>query len=137
MLRTRILHILATLVLLVALLHGAALAFFLYWKISWFDILPHFFGGMFASLLSVWVWYFSGYLGAHPLPKLRTLFVQFLLSAFVIGVGWEVFERVLNLMWSPEGYWTDSSLDVAFDVLGGVVSFFLVRRMIRTTPSLV
>ncbi len=136
MLRTRLLHILAVLVLLVALLHGLAFAYFLYWRLSWFDNFPHFFGGMFVSLLSIWMWYFSGYMGSHSLPKPLTLFWYTVLSAFVIGVGWEVFERVLNLTWSPEGYWLDTSMDVASDVLGGVVSYFLLRRLIRTSPSL-
>ncbi len=135
MLRTRILHILTAMVLLVALLHGLAFAYVLYWKLSWFDNFPHFFGGMFVSLLSVWLWYFSGYLGVYPLPKLRTLFWYTVLSAFVIGVGWEVFERVLNLTWSPEGYWLDTSMDVLSDVLGGVVSYFLLRRLLRTSHT--
>ncbi len=137
MLRTRLLYILTVLVLLVALLHGLAFVYFLYWKLSWFDTLPHFFGGMFVSLLSVWLWYFSGYLGVHPLPKLRTLFWFTVLSAFVIGVGWEVFERGLDLTWSPEGYWTDTSLDVLADVLGGVVSYFLLRYLLRTARPLI
>lgn len=125
---------LAGLVALVAVLHGMAIAYSLYWRLSWFDNLPHFFGGMFVSLLCVWLWFFSGYMGEHPLPSAGKLFLVTVLCAFVIGVGWEVFERLLGLTWSPEGYWIDTGSDILSDVLGGVATYFLLRLLARPSP---
>ncbi len=121
MLRTRLLYVLAGLIALVVVLHGVAVAYSLYWRLSWFDNFPHFFGGMFVSLLCVWLWFFSGYMGTHSLPRPRTLFLITVLCALAIGVGWEVFERLIGLTWSPEGYWFDTRSDVLADVIGGVV----------------
>ncbi|KKW11051.1 MAG: hypothetical protein UY50_C0022G0019 [Parcubacteria group bacterium GW2011_GWA2_49_9] len=133
--RNSLLYILAGLVVLVAALHGSAMAFSLYWHLSWFDILPHTFGGVFVSLLSVWLWYFSGYLGKHSLPRPALLFWVAILSALVIGIGWEVFERALGHTWSPEGYWLDTYGDIISDTVGGIVTGLFVVRASRRTSS--
>lgn len=127
--RTRLLHILFGLVILVAALHGAATASSLYWWLSWFDTFPHFFGGMFVSLLTVWLWFFSSYLGAHSLPRPRTLFWITVVSALIIGVGWEVFERLVGITWSPEGYWLDTYSDIISDILGGTAMGLYLRSL--------
>ena len=131
--RTSLLYILAGLIIIVAALHGSALMFSLYWHFSWFDILPHTLGGMFVSLLSVWLWFFSGYMGAHPIPTSVVLFWVALFSALSIGIGWEVFERVLGHTWSPEGYWFDTHVDIISDTVGGIIiGLFLARTAQQT-----
>lgn len=137
--RTRLLYVLAGLVAVVVLLHGIAFAFSLYWRVSWFDNFPHFFGGMFVSLLCIWLWFFSGYLGVHPLPSPLTLFLISILSSLVIGAGWEVFERLVGVVWSPEGYWLDTSTDVLFDILGGftvgISGYLFLRKSINANTK--
>jgi hypothetical protein len=46
-----------------------------------------------------------------------------LVVTLVVGIGWEVFERLLGHTWSVEGYWLDTSVDVVLDLLGGVAAF--------------
>ncbi|MEK7170075.1 MAG: hypothetical protein AAB767_02205 [Patescibacteria group bacterium] len=131
--RTSLLYILTGLISIVAALHGVAIAYSLYWHFSWFDILPHSFGGMFVSLLAVWLWFFSGYLGAHPLPNQRAFFWITVTSALVIGVGWEIFERGLGHTWSPEGYLLDTFIDVISDTIGGIIIGLFLMRTARQT----
>jgi len=133
--RTRLLYITAALVALVAMLHGLAIAYSLYWHFSWFDMLSHLFGGAFVSLLAVWLWFFSGYLGTHPLPGRQALFWITVISALAIGIGWEVFERALGHTWSPEGYWLDTCIDIIADTIGGIIVGILLAGAHRATDT--
>ena len=36
----------------------------------------------------------------------------------------EVFEQLIGITWSLEGYWVDTSIDVALDLVGGTAAFF-------------
>lgn len=125
--RDRLLFILATLVCLIVVMHLAATALHLYWTIWWYDIIVHFLGGAFAGLLILWLRFFSGYFGSPLIPSKMQLLCFVALATLAVGVGWEVFERVLGHTWSVEGYWLDTILDVILDLLGSIIAFLFFR----------
>lgn len=126
--RERLLRTLAALVCVIAVFHIAATLFYLYWKFWWYDMLLHFLGGIFIALLVLWIRFFSGYFGVPPIPLQHKALRFALLATLCIGVGWEVFERALGHTWSVEGYWLDTSIDIALDVAGGLVGFLFFKR---------
>lgn len=125
--RRSLLNILAGLVALVATLHGVALVFSLYWRFWWYDLLAHFLGGAFVALLICWVLIFSGYVRSAPPSRIR-LAMSMLVGTLLIGVGWEVYERLLGHTWSPEGYMLDTAIDIVMDMLGGIASVLFVSN---------
>ncbi len=106
----------------IATLQSVALTFSLYWYVWWYDLVMHFLGGMFSVLLAVWFCFFSGY---TPFSRPTALLRFVVLSAIVIGGGWEVFERVFGSTWSPEGYYLDTGIDIVMDTSGGIVAYLL------------
>ncbi len=122
--RDQLLRTIALLVLVIALLHIGATIFYLYWMLWWYDLILHFLGGVFIALLVLWLVSFSGYLGASSSLSLRQLFLISLVGTLGVGIGWEIFERLLGHTWSVEGYWLDTGIDLFLDVSGGVVGWF-------------
>ncbi len=126
--RDYLLRVLAVLVCVIAVMHLLAISFHLYWTFWWYDIILHFLGGVFIGLLSLWLRFFSGYFGTPRIPARTRVFYFVGVSVLTIGIGWEVFERVLGHTWSVEGYWLDTILDVILDFLGGIVAFKFFNR---------
>ncbi len=126
--RERLLRFLATLVLIVALLHIGATVFYLYWTLWWYDMVVHFLGGVFIGLLTLWMVFFSEYLGTHRMSSRATVLIIMLLGTLGIGIGWEIFERLLGHTWSVEGYWLDTGIDLFLDSAGGLVGFFFFMK---------
>lgn len=103
------------------------LAYQFYWyvSISWYDMAMHFAGGVFLALL----------IGAHFHKRFRTLetkeiIVTTLLGVFIIGLGWEYFEYVVQIMLRPVPFAdiSDSISDVICDMTGGIVGTYFVLR---------
>ena len=95
----------------------------------WFDIPMHVLGGMFLALCA----------GALFFNKLRRLsrsetVVTALLFVLVIGIGWELFEYVVQIFikGSPElANIPDSIKDILMDIIGGGVASVFVLRSIK------
>ena len=121
--RDRLLKILALFVVLVALLHFSATILSLYWRLWWFDMPVHFLGGAFIALSIVWLHSFSGYIPGHITRILPLTFAVVILGTIAVGIGWEIFERLLGHTWSIEGYWIDTLTDILMDFLGGIVAY--------------
>lgn len=128
--RTTILMILALLVWGLIGIHFLALQFFLYWILPWFDLLTHFWGGLFVGLLLLWLAYQSGYriatlrmVGTFSTKRALVLVIAGML---VIGMLWEIYEYVARLyLGNPleANYWFDTSIDMVMDVVGALVGF--------------
>ncbi len=128
MTREKLLNILSSVLLVASAAQFAGIYLHLYTRVIWFDHIAHFLGGVFAALLVLWVLFFSGYL-RFTLPSSRlALFVVMVGGALIIGVGWEVFENLLGLTWSPKGYWLDTELDLLFDAVGALCVYYSVRN---------
>lgn len=105
----------AVLVVLLAVLHYAAVVFYLYWSYGWFDNLMHFIGGISIGLFLYWFFYRSNIVSP---PRLLS-WVTIIGGTIVIGAGWEVFEYVMHFTYtSKESYVLDTSLDLLMDIIG-------------------
>ena len=129
--RHSLLSILAALVCVIVVMQGAAIAFSLYWTLWWYDIVLHFLGGVFIGLLVLWVRFLSGYIAAPLVWSKGRIFLFTLFWTLVIGIGWEVFEWLVGNTWDMERYWLDTSIDVALDIIGGVVGWFYFVKKYR------
>lgn len=132
--RTRLLYIITGLIIIVSALHAGALSYSLYWHFWWYDLIVHFFGGVFAGLLVAWAVFFSGYVKRIHITT-KSLFLASIAGAIIIGVGWEVFERLIGHTWSPEGYWLDTGIDIVMDILGGILGFLLISKYYKRDIS--
>ncbi len=83
----------------VFVLHYVATLYSLYWIISWYDIPMHFLGGYTIGLLSIFLFFTSGYLKytyeiRHNIPIVAIITILF---TTVIGLGWELWELFFGL----------------------------------------
>ncbi|HEY4515919.1 MAG TPA: hypothetical protein VJH67_01890 [Candidatus Paceibacterota bacterium] len=113
-----------TLVLLIviAILHNLAVYFELYWSIDSLDSVMHFLGGVWASIFTLWLFFFSGFFSPEKRSFLKILSIGILGTIF-ISTSWEIFELVTGtavVEWSD--YPFDTSLDFVMDFLGGITA---------------
>jgi hypothetical protein len=125
--RAQPLSLLAILVCIIFAMHVTAIFLHLYWTLWWYDIILHFLGGAFIGFLILWLRFSSGYFGAQLKSSETSLLFFVLIVTLAIGIGWEVFERLLGNTWSIEGYYLDTALDIMFDLLGSISAFLYFR----------
>lgn len=114
-------------VLLLAVLHWVAGAFYFYWTVSWFDTMMHFLGGFSLGLLAIWFIYDSGvYKKERPSVK-KALFAS-LVVILLVGIGWEVFEYLNGLTQATEdSYPADVRNDLIADLVGAGLAAIAAR----------
>ena len=113
------------LLVLIALLHYIALDRAYYWTLSWYDIMMHFFGGLWVVLFITWVMR-SGIF--HFLPS-HMSFVKILSIVILVGLIWESYEVYFGLTFvSDPEYWGDTTLDIVMDIVGGSIGAFIFRK---------
>lgn len=120
--------VLALIVILVALMNGAANYWHLYFHIWWLDIPMHIIGGFWIGLAALAI-YFSG---KHALPisgSWYSVLTVSLCATLIVGVGWEVFE------WGVD--WingmvhldiVDTLADIGNDLIGALIATVLFTR---------
>jgi len=87
----------------------------------WWDIPSHMLGGLGAALFTAW---------AASAIRWRITLLLCVTSAFIIGVGWEIFEYSNHLGGSPfMSYTIDTIKDLIDDAIGGAAAFFVSRRI--------
>lgn len=95
-----------------AVVQHLALENYWYWLYWWLDIAMHTAGGLVIGLIA-------------------TLFVtrwsHLILAVLVIGVLWEVFEYVIGISLVEPNFALDTSLDLLFDVIGGLIAWGIMR----------
>lgn len=112
------------LLMIVGVLNYVATIYHLYWFIYEFDSIVHFLAGATASLLFLWLYFFSGFFN----PQKRNL-KQFLIIAVTgmmsIAVFWEIFELFLGeVVLQKAEYPYDTMMDLIMDFLGAVSASF-------------
>ncbi len=92
-----------------------ALHFYWYTSLWWFDMPMHFLGGFFIGLF-----------GFYFLPD---KFLKVFLFVFLVGIGWEVFEVLVdkNISHNPFNL-LDTLSDVFFDLSGGLSAIMYLWR---------
>lgn len=106
-----------------AVVHSLALAYDLYWVITWLDIPMHFFGGAIVAL------------GLYtlrdlkfPTPQLLFSFPVFIFLVVLVALAWELFEyRITTSL--PADYVFDTSLDLILGTLGGITGYIIGKRL--------
>ncbi len=106
----------------IALLHAAAIRFYLYWTLPWFDAVVHFLGGLFVAAAFLWLFALR-----FPLLPRGTAAALAALAAVAAGFGWEGFELAIGI---PEAaYGLDTAVDLAMDLAGGLAGAAAFRRL--------
>ena len=94
-----------------------------YWSLWWFDIVTHFLGGLWVGGMALWL--------LTKGSKRSNTYVYWagMVAAFLVGVGWEVFEVVTDPLLSSEaGYLSDTICDLFTDTAGGLLAALLFLR---------
>lgn len=111
-----------------AVCHYLLLTFALYWRMPWFDLPMHLFGGAIVAL----GWFALGDSGFGSLKRFRTLRTT-LLFVIVVAVTWEIYEYVLLFEYFTANYPLDTAIDMILGVLGGIVGYVLGARLTDST----
>lgn len=101
--------------------HIVAQYFYLYWYLFWFDSMMHAWGGF----LTIMGFFMLGRIGSRRLA-LPVWVLPLALAA--VMAAWEVFEYVFGIAGAHPSYVVDTTLDVVYGSLGGMVAFVLFRR---------
>jgi hypothetical protein len=73
------------------------------------------------GFLSLWIWYSSGLFGKNA-PNKKQAFLVSLISAMVIGLGWEFFEFAHGIANPIGSYALDTLHDLISDFGGAVIA---------------
>lgn len=121
MLKDKLFVSLFILISLIASLHILALELYLYWLLWWFDILVHFLAGLWVGLMSLWIYYRSGFF-IEPTHSISRAFLVAAFSIAVISILWEFYEIIIGVPFE-ENYVQDTILDLVMDALGASIGF--------------
>ncbi|MDP3996182.1 MAG: hypothetical protein Q8P86_00620 [bacterium] len=112
-------------------LHAFSIHFYFYWIFWWLDIPMHFLGGLFAGLVGLWTYLYSGVFSYDKQGRFRLVFAA-VIGALVIGGFWEVYEYFTGQTYNAiRNYPLDVLKDMVFDVLGGFVAAFYVEKGLK------
>lgn len=107
-----------------AMLHILLLRFYLYWRHEWLDIPMHLFGG---SIVAMGV-FAAAEFGVPFMHRLRG-FATVMLLVFAAATVWEVYQYAIGLAAAKENYIGDTTLDLLVGLIGGMIGFFVARRL--------
>ena len=107
-------------ILLIAIFHNIAMAYYIYWRFLWTDLVVHFLSGFWVALVGFWVFRF--WIKKTDI-KPRTVLLVTLGFALLVGGLWEVFEYGVGIVEYSSRYTTDTILDIVMDVFGGAAGF--------------
>ncbi len=110
---------------LVAIMHYAALKFFFYWTISWFDIVMHLMGGFVIGLIVISILINIPNLNLRNNSKLALVLV--LSFVMIIGLGWELWELFMEFSSILEDK-VDTIIDLIMDFIGGYFAFLYANK---------
>ncbi|MCM2339052.1 MAG: hypothetical protein NDI62_01180 [Burkholderiales bacterium] len=113
----------AVLIFSIFLMNYLALRFHWYFSIWYFDMLMHFLGGIWLGFISIYLFNFDS--GS------KKSFFNIIVAVFVVGVGWEIFEIVVNAYTTENAFnFLDTISDLFFDTAGGVFAllYFLKKN---------
>ena len=92
----------------------------------------HFFGGAFIALMLLWLYFYSNIVVPKP-RTIQKIAVYAVLTVFLLGVAWELYEFSLDTFLSSRPqYLLDSISDLFFDTAGASIAIWyaIVRKYI-------
>ena len=105
--------------------HYIGMKYFLYIKISWYDIMAHIMGGM-AIFLSLY-WCMKTYFNDNYILNNTWLII---IITIIIGVLWEVMEWYFDITIAPVNtlvYKIDTIKDLLDDTLGAIIAYLFLK----------
>ncbi len=104
--------------------HYLALELHLYWLYLWLDIPMHFLGGVTVALG------YLTFLGLFSnLADKNFTFTRTITFVLLVATSWEIFEVVIGIPFEEGNYVGDTTLDLIMGALGGLVGYFVGRRV--------
>jgi len=129
--RKKLLFFNLILAFIVSFLNKLALDNFLYWKFWWYDIMMHFLGGLVIGAIALWAFYFFDYFKNLNKSFLNIVFIS-VSVVLIIGVGWEIFEVLVDPGYFREGYVFDTILDLIMDTLGAIIGGVIYYKFLNS-----
>ncbi|MAF59357.1 hypothetical protein CL631_00745 [bacterium] len=120
MLRNKIFIAQFLLIAFIGVLHITALELYWYWVFPWFDILVHFLGGLWATLISLWFFFESGYVKVKR--RVRNISLVAFFTIFFVAIGWEVFEFLAGVPIVGD-FAVDTTIDLIIGTLGALMAW--------------
>lgn len=110
---------------IIGALNTIAYKLYLFWTVIWFDMIMHFLGGLFISLL---------FFAILSLLKSRLGYMEKLvlgvLFTVLVGIAWEYYELIIQVTsLAKDGYWADTGMDIVMDTLGSIVGIVTVHLL--------
>jgi uncharacterized membrane protein YjdF len=116
--------LLFTTILTIAILHIVGTWFYLYWQLPWYDRVVHPLGGFWVAIATVSILM----LKTDRISKIN-IFLICILSAFIIGVAWELFELKAGVtVLGSSGYAIDTAGDIVSDIIGGLAAYWYILK---------
>lgn len=112
----------------VAVLHKIALVLFLYWTVSWFDILMHFLGGLLIGLISIFIFFILRFVSI-PKNHILNVFIITVGSVLIVGLVWELWEVFVGLTNVLKDQ-VDTAIDIVMDLIGASAAFLYAKKKI-------
>ncbi len=112
-----------------ALLHILAAQFYIYWTVSWFDMVVHFTAGASVGVASVLLLE-----NFYKNTQTRRIIFTSLLLVLIVGILWEIFELLIGSTFLSDGwaYVFDTASDLSMDIFGGFLgityAIYISRR---------
>lgn len=117
--RKKLAKLLVCLIFFILISNFLANKFFWYYSIWYFDTIMHFLGGFWIGLVSLYIF--------SPQDVSIKLILKVLLSIFCIGIGWEVYEILVNDVLAKNPFdRLDTLSDIFFDLFGGLCAILYV-----------
>ncbi len=112
--------------ILVSTLHFLATKLYWYNDFFWFDMLMHFIGGIFIGFIALYILY--RFKISQNKKFISTIKIT-ILTVFVVGLFWEVYEYVVQgftgaILANP----IDSISDLFFDLAGGLYAVYIFQK---------
>lgn len=119
------------LIIVLAILHFAAVKFYFYWTYWWYDVVMHSLAGIIGGFATYWTLFSSGNFFSRSNSR-RVIIWSVVILVFIAGVAWEIFEYKNGFTDSHEGYVLDTLNDLILDTTGALIAVLLsLRRRAR------
>jgi hypothetical protein len=111
-------------------LHTLAVINSLYWVYDWFDIMMHFLGGAFVTLVGLFLYEKfqkkSFFTSSSPV-----ILLNLIIFVFIAGLLWETSELLIGATYSErEMYASDTKLDFIMNTIGAIIGYFYAKRIL-------
>lgn len=120
------------LLVIIGIMDYIGVKFYLFWPSGYYDIPMHFLGGLWISLVFLWIW--SKF---KNLILFKEIFNKIIIIVMIVGILWEIFEIIVGATSLSDGifYWKDTFGDLTMDFIGGFIGSFAGFRIINSKKN--